>query len=31
MLNYDERLLRGRVIVPRAPYPVLHQALRMSL
>lgn len=31
MQNYDERILRGRTIVPDAPFPVLHQALRIAM
>ncbi len=31
MLNYDERILRTRTIDPQAPFPVLHQAVRIAL
>lgn len=31
MANYDEALLRGQVIQPAAPWPVLHQAVRIAL
>ncbi len=31
MHNHDERILRGRRIDPRAPFPVLHQAVRIAL
>lgn len=29
--NYDEAILRSQVIQPSAPWPVLHQALRIAL
>lgn len=31
MMNYDDALLRSRQIDPTAPYPPLHQALRIAL
>jgi len=31
MANYDESILRSQVIQPAAPWPVLHQALRIAL
>lgn len=31
MANYDEAILRSQVIRPAAPWPVLHQALRIAL
>lgn len=31
MANYDENILRGKLIQPAAPFPVLHQALRIAL
>ncbi|THF63261.1 ferritin-like domain-containing protein [Pseudothauera rhizosphaerae] len=31
MLNYDESILRMRIVDPRAPFPVLHQAVRIAL
>jgi len=31
MANYDEAILRSQVIQPTAPFPVLHQALRIAL
>lgn len=31
MANYDEAILRSQTIQPAAPWPVLHQALRIAL
>jgi len=31
MHHYDEAILRSRKIDPRAPFPILHQALRIAL
>ncbi len=31
MANYDEAILRSQLIQPAAPWPVLHQALRIAL
>lgn len=31
MQNYDEPILRARRIDPRAPFPILHQAVRIAL
>ncbi|MHB1360818.1 MAG: ferritin-like domain-containing protein [Rhodocyclaceae bacterium] len=31
MTNFDEAILRGKLIQPTAPFPVLHQALRIAL
>lgn len=31
MANYDEAILRSKTIQPAAPWPVLHQALRIAL
>jgi len=31
MANYDEAILRSKTIQPAAPFPVLHQALRIAL
>lgn len=31
MQNYDERILRSRRLDPQAPYPLLHQAVRIAL
>ncbi|MBK1680893.1 ferritin [Rhodocyclus tenuis] len=31
MPEYDEAILRGRRVLPQAPFPALHQALRIAL
>lgn len=31
MANYDEAILRSHIVQPMAPWPVLHQALRIAL
>lgn len=31
MAEYDEAILRGRRVLPQAPFPALHQALRIAL
>ncbi|MBB3103159.1 ferritin-like domain-containing protein [Azomonas macrocytogenes] len=31
MQNYDEQILRSRRLDPQAPYPLLHQAVRIAL
>ncbi|MCP1607698.1 ferritin-like domain-containing protein [Pseudomonas citronellolis] len=31
MRNYDEPILRGRQLQPAAPFPILHQAVRIAL
>lgn len=31
MANYDEAILRSRTLQPAAPFPLLHQALRIAL
>lgn len=31
MANYDEAILRRRTLQPKAPFPVLHQAVRIAL
>ncbi|TWH63972.1 hypothetical protein LX59_02936 [Azomonas agilis] len=31
MQNYDEQILRSRMLNPQAPYPLVHQAVRIAL